>query len=221
MMITEGKLRFFFCSGRKVLIVLFPSYRFLSILPLGRASQFTEAPSKKKSAKPAAKDSNARGHSNRNADSGGWDTANGDASRGDRGARGGRGGARGGRGGRGGGKYSLNCTCIHIFVSELTEQNHSVEDYVVDAVESEVVEVDTPTPMAHHKLPTAKPPRQIRPLTDGLHKSKLQLQLKRLKAQKTPRTKKLPSRRLRQSLLARETTLLLLEDGEMHHRQRN
>lgn len=104
---------------------------------------------------------------------------------------------------------------------ELTEQNHSAEDYVVDVEGSEVAEVDTPTLTAHHKLPTAKPPRQIRPPTDGPPKSRLQLLHKRLKAQKTPRTKTLPNHRLRQSLLARETISLLPEDGEMHHRQRN
>ncbi|WWC87354.1 uncharacterized protein L201_002243 [Kwoniella dendrophila CBS 6074] len=67
----------------------------------GRASQFTSA-SKKKSTKP--KETFSKGHSNRNADTGGWENVNGEgfASRGDRPTRGGRGGARGGRGGRGG-----------------------------------------------------------------------------------------------------------------------
>ncbi|WVW78945.1 hypothetical protein I302_100908 [Kwoniella bestiolae CBS 10118] len=67
----------------------------------GRASQFTSA-SKKKPAK--SKETFQKGHSNRNADTGGWENVNGEgfASRGDRPTRGGRGGARGGRGGRGG-----------------------------------------------------------------------------------------------------------------------
>ncbi len=47
-----------------------------------------------------------RGHSNRNADSGGWENVNGGEGTETRGGRGGRGGrgSRGGRGGRGGGK---------------------------------------------------------------------------------------------------------------------
>ena len=106
LMITEGALRMPLSVTEEALIIPFLSFHHLNhiiIFHTGRASQFTEAPSKKKTAKPTAKDSNARGHSNRNADSGGWEASNGDASRGDRGARGGRGGARGGRGGRGGG----------------------------------------------------------------------------------------------------------------------
>ncbi|WRT65211.1 uncharacterized protein IL334_002154 [Kwoniella shivajii] len=67
----------------------------------GRASQFTSA-TKKKPVK--SKETYTKGHSNRNADTGGWEAVNGDAAagRGERPTRGGRGGARGGRGGRGG-----------------------------------------------------------------------------------------------------------------------
>ncbi|RXK39584.1 hypothetical protein M231_03086 [Tremella mesenterica] len=69
----------------------------------GRASQFTQATSRKKSSKPATKDvPSSKAHTNRNADSGGWEAVNGDVEgRAGRGGRGGR-GARGGRGGRGG-----------------------------------------------------------------------------------------------------------------------
>ncbi|ORY24864.1 hypothetical protein BCR39DRAFT_545589 [Naematelia encephala] len=69
----------------------------------GRAAQFTQA-SRKKPAKPVKEVSKGKGHSNQNADSGGWEQVNGDSSdfRAARGGRGGRGGARGGRGGRGG-----------------------------------------------------------------------------------------------------------------------
>ncbi|KAK8846580.1 hypothetical protein IAR55_005666 [Kwoniella newhampshirensis] len=65
----------------------------------GRAAQFTQA-SRKKPVK--SKDTSFKAHSNRNADTGGWEAVNGDEGRGSRGGRGGRGGARGGRGGRGG-----------------------------------------------------------------------------------------------------------------------
>ncbi|WVF70414.1 hypothetical protein IAT40_005204 [Kwoniella sp. CBS 6097] len=64
----------------------------------GRASQFTQASRKK----PVKSKDAPRAHTNRNADTGGWEAVNGEGFRGDRGARGGRGGARGGRGGRGG-----------------------------------------------------------------------------------------------------------------------
>ncbi|WWC67514.1 uncharacterized protein I206_101422 [Kwoniella pini CBS 10737] len=68
----------------------------------GRASQFTSA-TKKKPIK-SKETFSSKGHTNRNADTGGWEAVNGEgfASRGDRPNRGGRGGARGGRGGRGG-----------------------------------------------------------------------------------------------------------------------
>ncbi|WWD21897.1 hypothetical protein CI109_106385 [Kwoniella shandongensis] len=65
----------------------------------GRAAQFTQA-SRKKPVK--SKETSYKAHTNRNADSGGWEAVNGDEGRGSRGGRGGRGGARGGRGGRGG-----------------------------------------------------------------------------------------------------------------------
>ncbi|WVR04267.1 hypothetical protein IAU60_001267 [Kwoniella sp. DSM 27419] len=64
----------------------------------GRASQFTSASRKK----PVKAKETFKGYSNRNADTAGWEGANGEGVRGERGTRGGRGGARGGRGGRGG-----------------------------------------------------------------------------------------------------------------------
>lgn len=84
-------------------------------IPLGRASQFTQATRKKptKSAPPPSGPKGIR-HSNQNADSAGWDDVNagefGRPGRGGRGGmRGGRGGARGGRGG--GGKWCHSTRC--------------------------------------------------------------------------------------------------------------
>ena len=110
--------------------------------------------------------------------------------------------------------------CVYASCSEvkLIRQNRSVEELVVDVEAFGVVEVDIATPTAQPKLATAKPRRRIRPLMDGLPRSKPRPRLQRMKE---PTIRMPQNRRPKPLLLARETISQLLEDGETHHRQRN